>query len=49
MATKKKEVFNELLQLTELTYYSFGGGLTITYRESDIEKFKNVIDKAKKM
>ena len=36
----------DLLKLAELVYHSFGGDLVITFTESDVEKFKQTIEKA---
>lgn len=36
----------ELLRLCDMVYKSFGGGNIITFRESDIEDFKTVLEKA---
>ncbi len=36
----------ELLELCELVYKSFGGGCVITFSETDMERFEQVIKKA---
>ncbi len=36
----------DLLELVQLVYGSFGGGLVITFSEADVEKFRAIIAKA---
>ena len=38
---------NELYDLVELVYNSFGGGRVITFSEADVEEFRSALSKAR--